>query len=46
MTNGSRNDRWLEAMITGPSAGTCSRPILLSRKYTWKNGCSTARTSQ
>ena len=42
MTNGSRNERWLAAKITGPSAGMCSRPIRLSRKYRWKNGCSTA----
>ena len=46
MTNGSRNERWFEAMIAGPVAGMCSRPIRPRRNQTWKNGCSTARTHQ
>ena len=46
MTNGSRNERWLAAMIIGPSCSTCSRPMRLMRKYRWKNGWKTARTIQ
>ena len=32
ITNGSRNERWFEAMIAGPVAGMCSRPMRLRRK--------------
>ena len=46
MMNGSRNERWFAAKITGPLSGTCSRPIRESRKYRWKNGWNSARTSQ
>src|SRR6188472_1452836 len=46
MTKGSRNDRWLDARMNGPSAGMCSRPIRLSRQYRWKNGCRIARSPQ
>src|SRR3954468_15888760 len=46
MTNGSRNERWLAAKITGPSWGMCSRPTRLRRKYKWKNGCRTPRAIQ
>src|SRR3954447_25121898 len=46
MTKGSRNDRWLAAMMNGPAAGMCSRPIRLSRQYRWKNGCRIARSPQ
>ena len=46
MMNGSRNDRWFEAKITGPVAGMFSRPMRLSRKYRWKNGCRIAREIQ
>ena len=28
--------------MNGPSAGMCSRPMRLRRKYRWQNGCSTA----
>jgi hypothetical protein len=46
MMNGSRNERWLEAKITGPLSGMFSRPIRESRKYRWKNGCMSARAIQ
>src|SRR3954467_8305215 len=46
MTNGSRNERWLAAMMHGPSLGRCSRPIRVTRKYRWKKGCRIARTIQ
>jgi hypothetical protein len=44
--NGSRNERWLEAKITGPLSGMCSRPMRDNRKYRWKNGWMIARVSQ
>src|SRR3954465_12991068 len=46
ITKGSRNDRWLAAMMNGPVAGMCSRPIRLNRQYRWKNGCRIARSPQ
>ena len=32
MTNGSMNERWLAAMMSGPLAGMCSRPMRRIRK--------------
>ena len=46
ITNGSRNERWLAAMMTPPSRGMCSRPIRRMRKYSRKNGSRIARDSQ
>ena len=46
ITNGSMNERWLAAMISGPSFGTCCMPIRCMRKYTRKNGCRIARAIQ
>ena len=34
------------AVLRGPLAGTCSRPIRLKRQYRCANGCSQARISQ
>ena len=42
MTNGSRNERWLAAMMTPPVRGMCSRPTRLMRKYTRQNGSTNA----
>ena len=39
----SLNDRWLEAMITGPLAGTLRNPRTLGRKASIRNGVRNAR---
>ena len=38
MTIESMKDRWFEAMMSGPVAGTCSRPSTLSRVPTFTAG--------
>jgi hypothetical protein len=39
----SLKDKWLEAMMTGPFAGTLRRPLTLGRKPAIKNGVRNAR---
>jgi len=39
----SLNERWLEAMITGPLEGTCLSPRTFGRKANIKNGVRNAR---
>ena len=39
----SLNERWLEAMITGPLEGTFRKPRTLGRKANIKNGVRNAR---
>jgi hypothetical protein len=34
----SENDRWLQARITGPVAGTLARPSTSGRKSSFSNG--------
>ncbi len=46
IANGSRNERWLAAKITGPSVGTCSLPIRSCRNQIRKNGRKKKRTSR
>jgi hypothetical protein len=38
----SLKERWLEAMMTGPDAGTFRRPFTLGRKRSIKNGVKNA----
>ena len=42
----SMKDRWLLARITGPVAGTFSRPVTCMRSTTWNNGRSRNRTTR
>jgi hypothetical protein len=39
----SLNERWFEAMINGPVAGTLRRPFTLGRKRIIKKGVKKAR---
>jgi hypothetical protein len=39
----SLNERWLEARIRGPDAGTLRKPFTFGRKATMRNGVRNAR---
>ena len=46
MRNGSRNERWLDARITGPTAGMRSRCSRRMESPKWNAGWKAARTIQ